>query len=333
MKILVLIFSITILILSSCDLPSQSKTKKLSSLDEINLQIEENPNQADLYQKRANIYIKSSSFDRAIADLNKAANLEPDSIVYYMQLADLFLQSGQIKNTMGVLKKVTKIDPNYPDAWLKLGEINLMFKKYQDVFDHANKALEADPYNDKAYFLKAYAFKEMKDTNNAINNFQECLKFNPQHYDANIELGIMFMSLKNELAVSYFNNAIAIDTSKVDAYYNLGLYYQNSDQLNEAIAVYKQLGEVNPSFPSSYYNIGYIYLEMLNISDMSIPYFTKAINANQQYFEAYYNRGLAYEKLGDVHNAQNDYKQALNINHNYVKARNALNRVEKNMSK
>jgi tetratricopeptide (TPR) repeat protein len=250
-----------------------------------------------------------------------------------MQLADLFMKSGQVKNTIAVLKKVNAIAPDYSEAWIKLGEVHLMFKQYQDVFNYSNKALENDPYNDKAYFLKAYAYKEMGDTNNAINSFQQCVKFNTKHYEANIELGLMFMSLKNPLAISYFNNAIAIDSNKIDAYYDLGMYYQENDELNEAIATYKKLSEVDPKFPSSYYNIGYIYLELLNISDMSIPYFTKAIAANPQYFEAYYNRGLAFEKLGNVFNAQNDYKYALQLNPNYEKAIIALNRVQEGDNK
>jgi len=315
-------------LLSSCN-NNDSKADKITTISDLNTAIENNPNDLYLLEKRTEFYIQKSNLNNAITDLHKSIELAPDSIKYYMQLADIFMQLGQAQKSISVLTKVTKMDNTYEDAWIKLGEIHLMYRKYQDVFNFANKALDANPYSDIAYFLKAYTYKEMKDTNMAIQSFQQCIKNNPQNYNANIELGILFMSLKNPLAITYFKNAITIDSSKVDAYYDLGLYYQNNDYLNEAIDTYKKIIKINPKFPSSYYNIGYIYLELLNISDQAIPYFTKSILAKPDYYEAYYNRALAFEKLGDVFNAKKDYQEALRIKPNYDKAIEGLNRIEK----
>ncbi len=322
-----IIILILVFFISACN--NKEASKQPLNIVELTKAIDNNPNNVSFLSKRAQLYFNKSKYDLAIADLQQALNLAPDSITFYMRIADNFMKIGKVKNAMGILKKVTTIDKNYTDAWIKLGEIHLMFRKYQDVFNYANKALEADQYSDMAYFLKAYTYKEMKDTNMAILNFQECLKNNPQNYNANIELGILFMSLKNPLSINYFNNAIDIDSTKIDAYYDLGLFYQNNDMLNEAIATYKKIIRINPKFSSSYYNIGYIYLELLNISDKSIIYFTKAINADPNYYKAVYNRGLAYEKLGDIMNAKIDYKEALRIKPNYEKAIEGLNRIEK----
>jgi tetratricopeptide (TPR) repeat protein len=324
---IILTIFIVSLFVSSCS-DTKSKSDKSMTISDLNSKIEDNPNDLLLLEERTKFYIQKSNLNNAIADLHKSIEIAPDSIKYYMKLSDIFMQLGQVQNSLSILKKVTELDKSYEDAWIKLGEIHLMYRKYQDVFNYANKALDANPYSDIAYFLKAYTYKEMKDTNMAIQSFQQCLKNNPQNYNANIELGILFMSLKNTLAISYFKNAIAIDSTKVDAYYDLGLYYQNNDYLNEAIEIYKQLIEINPKFPSSYYNIGYIYLELLNISDKAIPYFTKSILAKPDYYEAYYNRALAFEKLGDVFNAKKDYQEALRLKPNYDKAIEGLNRIE-----
>jgi tetratricopeptide (TPR) repeat protein len=334
MRLIINSFILSALIfISACGNKNIKQTKApISNIEELSKKIESNPNQLDLYIQRANLYLNKNDLNNAIVDYQKAISIAPDSVTYYMKLADLFLQQGQIKNTLGVLKKVTDINPNYTDAWIKTGEIYLMFKKYPDVFKFANKALEADPYSDKAFFLKAYAYKENADTNKAIENFQQCLKFNPNNYEANVELGILFMGLKNELAVSYFKNAIALDSTKILAYYDLGLFYQNNDMLNEAMSIYKKINKIDPSFPNSYYNIGYIYLQILNISEESIPFFAKAIEVKPDYYQAHFNLGLAHEKLGDVINAEKNYKDALLINPNYTHAIEALNRVQKKIN-
>lgn len=326
------LFNITFILylivtISACE-NNKAVNKKSNNIEELSQKIEDNPKKLDLYIDRAILYEKKNDLNKAIADYQQAISIAPDSVVYYMKTADLFLKLGQIKNTLGVLKKVTEIAPNNAEAWVKIGEIHLMFKKYNDVFKYANKALDANPYSDKAYFLKAYAFKETKDTNNAIHNFQQCLKQNPSNYEANIEVGILFMGLRNILAINYFKNAISIDSTKIDAYYDLAMFYQNNDMLNEAMSTYKKINKINPNFPNSYYNIGYIYLQMLNISEESIPYFEKAIEVKQDYYQAYFNLGLAHEKLGDIMNAELNYKKALRINPNYTRAITALNRVQ-----
>ncbi len=325
---------ISLVVISSCGNSNVKKTKApINKIEELSKNIQSNPNKLELYIERANLYIQKNNINNAIIDYQKAISIAPDSITYYMKIADLFLQQGQIKNTLDILNKVTKVNPNYTQAWIKIGEIHLMFKKYPEVFKYANKALEIDPYNDKAFFLKAYAYKENADTNKAIDNFQQCLKFNPNNYEANVELGILFMGLKNKLAINYFENAISLDSSKILAYYDLGLFYQDNDMLNEAMATYKKLNKIDPSFPNSYYNIGYIYLQILNISEESIPYFTKAIEVKPDYYQAYFNLGLAHEKLGDILNAEKNYKEALRINPNYNHAITALNRVQEIINK
>ena len=214
-----------------------------------------------------------------------------------------------------------------------MGEISLMVRKYEDVFDYANKMLQIDPYNAKAFFMRAYTYKEMGDTARAIENFRETVKYDPENYNAFVELGVVFSALGNPITIEYFQNAIAIDSTNEIAYYNLAMYYQNNDYLNEALDIYRDLIQMKPEFQYSYYNIGYIYMELLKVPDEAIPYFNQAILINPTYFEAFFNRGLCYEILGDVYRAQDDYNTALKINPNYDKAREGLNRVHEIMSR
>jgi tetratricopeptide (TPR) repeat protein len=99
--------------------------------------------------------------------------------------------------------------------------------------------------------------------------------------------------------------------------------------LNEAIATYKEIIEMDSTFAESYFNIGYIYLELLKVNDMAVPYFTKAIKVKPQYKQAYYNRALAFEEVGNVMQAKEDYEAAIKIDPDYVAAILGLQRIEK----
>jgi tetratricopeptide (TPR) repeat protein len=135
------------------------------------------------------------------------------------------------------------------------------------------------------------------------------------------------------LAIDYFKNAIAIDSVSEIAYYNLAMFYQTNDYLNAALDIYRKLMKIKPQFTYSYYNTGYIYMELLKVPDEAIPYFTQAIKINPNYYEAYFNRGLCYEILGDLFKARDDYKTALKLHTNYAKAIEGLNRVDEIMSR
>ena len=135
------------------------------------------------------------------------------------------------------------------------------------------------------------------------------------------------------MAIEYFKNAIAIDSLNEIAYYNLAMYYQSNDYLNEALDIYRTLIKIKPGFTYSYYNTGYIYMELLKVPDEAIPYFTQAIKINPNYYQAYFNRGLCYEILGDLYKAKDDYKTALKLHTNYDKAIEGLNRLDEIMSR
>ncbi len=329
MKHTILALALLLFTLVACQTPA---TEKEVTIESISTDIEADPHNLLLLEKRKDLYIAAKQNEKAIGDLQHCINLAADSSKYYVELADLFMEKGDVNNTLALLEKASKVAPKDANIWVKVSEIYLIYKKYPDVIKFANKALEADSYNDRAFFVKAYAYKETNDTAKAIENFRECLKNNPQNTSANIELGFLFSLKKDKLAITYFKNALAIDSNNLNANYNLGLYYQNNDYLNEAIDVYKTMIENDPSFAHSYFNIGYIYLELLNIPDMGADYFTQAIAQKADFFEAYYNRGLCYEEVGNVIQAQEDFKMALKISPNYDPAISSLNRVEKTIN-
>ena len=325
MKIIAFIITLTLLSFSACEeTNSNEKTETIQSLTK---KISKDKKNASYYEQRANLYRSSGNIHAAITDLKKATELAPDSMSYFLSLSEAYMNVGEVTNTLKTLEYITKKDVNNYQAWNKIGEIYLLYKKYKEAMKFANKSLEINPYNDKAYFLKAYIYKENADTNNAIDNFIHCLKHNPENNDANIEIALLFSGLKNDLAIEYFNNAIKIDSTNINAFYGLGLYYQNNDMLNEAISVYKEINEIDSLYSHSYFNIGFIYLELLNIPNKSIKYFAKAIEVNPEYIEAYFNLGLAFETLGDIKSAEKFYLKALQIDPYFKNAAKGLQRV------
>ena len=61
----------------------------------------------------------------------------------------------------------------------------------------------------------------------------------------------------------------------------------------------------------------------------ALEYFTRAINANPKYAEAYFARGACYQELNDKANASADYQMCLQLKPNYEPAVEGLNSIGK----
>lgn len=313
----------------SCDNKADKKEESnLSELEEISQKIAENNANDKLYYERAQIYNSKDSLDLAIIDMQKAIEYNHTNIDYYIYMADIFFKSGQLKNTLNTLQKASVVDPENVELLLKTSEIYLTYQKYKETFKFANMALEQDPTNSKAYFIKGFAHKELGDTAEAVKNYEKATLYDPDSYFPNIELGLIYASRHNGLAEKYYKNAIRIDSTNPNGYYNLAMFYQNHMMENKALETYRELLKHDPDNQHAYFNIGYILLENLNIPQEAIPYFQQAIKIKNDYYQAYYNIGLCYEYVGDIENARINYKEALNLKTNYNLAIEGLNRID-----
>lgn len=299
------------------------------SIDKWSEKIKADPNNAELYNERANVYLAQKLTDNALSDINKAISINSKKPAFYCTLSDIYFSIGKVVRCEEALNKAIDIDSKNPEALLKLAELNFFFKKYNKTFEYIKKALDVDKINPKAYFMRGMALKENGDTARAIADLQTASEQDPQNVDTYIQLGLLFSAKKNKLAIDYFNNALNIDPKNIEAKYAKAMFFQETGEYNKAIETYSNIAKENPSYKFAYYNLGYIHLVYLKVYNVAIDYFTQAIKADPAYFEAYYNRGYSFEMRGDITNARADYKKALEIKTNYQKAIDGLNRISK----
>jgi tetratricopeptide (TPR) repeat protein len=300
-----------------------------TSLDELNRQIAGNASDPDLYNKRAGIYLLDKDFDKAFKDINSAISLSPSNPVYYLTLSDIYLLQGQTKNCSESLLKALSLDPKNNEALLKLAKLNLIIKEYPATFVYVKKALNADPVNPKAYFIRAIALLEKGDTVRAAEDLQKAVDQDQQFFDAYLELGELYSIKKDKMAADYLRNALNIRPKSKEALYLLGMFYQENNQFDKALETYTILGKIDTTLKNVPYNTGYIYLVYMNDFRQAALYFSRAIQKDPGYAEAYYNRGYAYELSGQYDKAYSDYKMTLKLKTNYQKAIDGLNRLDR----
>ena len=302
-------------------------------LEELNKKIEGKANDADLYNQRAGIYIALRQINQALNDVNKAIQLFPKKADYYNTLSDVYLLMGQPLNCEESLKKALSVDPNNVAASLKIANIYLITKDYQKTYQYVGQVLSLDKKNAAARLTRAIALLENGDTARAVGDLMEAVKLNQAYFDAYMQLAEVYAVRKDPLTADYLNDALKIRPDNTTALYMLGMYYQETAHYDKAISTYEILGKVDTTFKDAPYNIGYINLVYLQDYQTAVIYFSKAIERDPGYAEAWYNRGLSYEQLGNYQKAYYDYQKTLKIRVNYEKAVTGLNRLDKLMKK
>ena len=156
--------------------------------------------------------------------------------------------------------------------------------------------------------------------------YEEILKLNPKHFDANHLNGVIFFQNKNYLkAIETIKLAISINSSHPSAHSNLEKAYIDFGnlkfklgELNEAINCYSQALLINKK-DIIFYNRGLVY-KQINQIDLAISDYKQAIKINNNYFEAYSDLGIALKEIGNLDEALENYNKSIAINDSYINA-------------
>lgn len=323
------------LLLISCHPVNEKKTDTEANqaalqtkLDSLNQKVRSDSLNPESFYLRSRYYLEQKDINKALADINKAIQLDEKKSDYFVTLSEIYLEMGRMPNCLESLRKAERLDPDNKNALLKLAEAYLVLKDYQNVFGYTKRVLDLDKINPKAYFLRGFAYTELGDTSLAIRNFQAAADQDQNYYEAYIELGAIYSAQKNPLATGYLETATRIAPGRSEAYYLLGLAYQEQENIPKAIETYEKLLTVFPDFKAAYYNLGYVNLVYLKDFEAAVKFFSKAISLDPKYTDAYFNRGYSYELMGEYANARKDYEKALEITPNYDRPITGLNRLD-----
>ena len=298
-----------------------------SLLARVNEELKADMNNPELYVKRSRIYERFGQLDYAFEDMQRAYMLDSNNVDLLVAYGDFHLRRGDLQISLSYLNQARNLNPESSEVYLKLGELFLIGKNNKRSLQNADLAIKYDKFNAQAYFLKGFNFLEMGDTSRAISSFQTTVEQNPEHFEAYMQLGLLNSIKGDLLAIDYYNNALEVKPFHKEAMYGKAMFMQEHEMYNEAMATYHEVLEHHPDFREAHYNLGYVHMYYLQLYRQATLHFTDAIEADPNYFQAYYNRGYSFELLGDISNAEKDYRKSLEIQPDYDMAAQGLSRI------
>ncbi|TAE75335.1 MAG: tetratricopeptide repeat protein [Bacteroidetes bacterium] len=138
----------------------------------------------------------------------------------------------------------------------------------------------------------------------------------PKDADSHFGLGSIYYELENyEQAKKYMSNVVEIEPDHYDAWYNLGILYDDGFQDHEkSKEAYLKAIAIKPDDHEAWYNLGILYRNGFQDYEKSKEAYLKAITIKPDKHEAWNNLGLLYlTHFKDYEKSKEAYLKAIAI--------------------
>ena len=284
-------------------------------------------NRADLYLKRAHLYMDREQVGMAMMDINHSIQLDPKNVDAFLLLSDIYYLLGDEANITATLNKALEVDPYDARPMVKLAELNLLQQNFNLCFGYIDNALKISTYNPKAYFVRGMAYMAKQDTVSAMKNFLIAREQDGNFLDPQREICAIYMAQGNPLTESFMRSMLTNFPDQPMVRYDLALFLQDNGHPEEALAHYDTLLMLQPNNSRLLFNKGYVNFVYLRDDEKALDYFNMALQSDPSYTDALYNKGHVYEQMGDYVRAKSIYTQILQQEPDYRLAIAGMNRI------
>jgi Tfp pilus assembly protein PilF len=145
-------------------------------------------------------------------------------IEVYTYLADIYKNEKNNSSAIEVYKKGINVFPNSSyQLYVNIVKLYLSLGNTNEAIDYLNKGIAQYPNQEDLNFMKAGLNSQLKEDGQAMEGYKKTLELNPNHLEANYNLGIMYYNSSiNHLktADSYINSNSQKYNSEKDIYLN-----------------------------------------------------------------------------------------------------------------
>lgn len=175
---------------------------------------------------------------------------------------------NKLEDSIQKYSQAITTDPGRYEAYAALGDVHLKLEDFTLAIQNYEKALEIKNDIVKTIFNLGVSYSKDNQSIKAISNFEKALAIQPENYEIKYNLASEFFILKDyQNAIKYYKECIKsseksknfIEVAKVK--YNLANTYKANNELNNAIQEFIDSIKIFPEFADAHYNLAAAYVE------------------------------------------------------------------------
>ncbi|NXL07253.1 TTC6 protein, partial [Mesembrinibis cayennensis] len=175
--------------------------------------------------------------------------------------------------------------------------------------------IKEDPSNAQARLYRGRAYAKQQQYRNAIQDLAAAIHLDPSCWLAFYYRGCILRQIDSKRAVQDFSVSVLINDTRENfcSFLHRGILYSEQCQWSLAICDFESVLALDSSVIFAYLNIGLILLLHLDQYYEAIRQFTKAIEIDPLNVRAYVCRAQAYHKIHNLPNAVKDINRAIHL--------------------
>lgn len=194
-----------------------------------------------------------------------------------------------------------------------------------------NQALKIDSKKREAYALKGSIYMDLENYELAKSSYITATQQDPNFYEAWLHLAILYHKEKNPICLEYYQTAYELQPSDAELLYSWAFAEEFFGNTEDAKTLYRKLSDDEDRYYKArgYFHLGHIKQRLENEVDSALFFYSKAIDTQKDYVEAYHNRGMCYELKGNIYSARDEYLNALKYDKTFQLSIDAYNKLSK----
>jgi tetratricopeptide (TPR) repeat protein len=288
----------------------------------------------------------------------KTLKLDPENEVAIACIASLYQFDNKLEKSLWYWLKFSQQQPGNPLGYLQLANIQKRLGLHQEALKSYDKTIKIAPNIRNAFLSKAYIYEDLGQIELAIKEYKECIANFPNDVIVLSHLGKCYCDMQNYSdAKDVLLKAKKICCDDIRTNYYLAMAYEQTNQIDKAIPIFKTLVKREKKNIAFLTRIGYyyalkqnykqaekyflkalaikpnnkniLYLASLNYIDWgkyneAIEYLNKIIKEYPDFADAYFYLGFSYDKDKKFSQAQKALLKAIKLNPQHSQALNYL---------
>lgn len=247
--------------------------------------------------------------------------------------ARVLAKLGRFEEALSACDEGLEVDPTLVQALNDKGVVLQQLRRFEEALDCRNQVLATDPSNVVALIGKGCVLMMLKRLDEALAAFDRALEINPRQEDAWQNKGYCLeKSKRRPEALVCYEKALEINPRAYRAWYNKGIVEARLNRLIEALTSCKRALEIDDSDPELWTMAGSLLAEQFQWDD-AIEHFDAAIQVDPAHVRAWYNRGVAFESMGDYRESARSLRRAHGLEADNLLVKNKLDSVEARLKK
>ena len=202
----------------------------------------------------AQILLQHNQQNDALQNFLLLTKMEPNNAENFFQAGRIYELQNRYDIALGFMQKAAMLDKKHAKAHAEIGLMMYRTKQYEGAKKEIDIAIKLSPETYSSYYYLGKILKDQKDLNSAIKAFEKAQRDPEVRQKALIEHGSCFMvANRYDNAAMDFQRAIDLDKNNSNpetlfARYFLGLCYEKSRKIDDAIKQWEEIYKRNKNF-------------------------------------------------------------------------------------